>query len=73
MESSSIPFFFIIFELYLQDFLMGGKPLSFGELKFPSSQTTLFRVVALKNTEASFVFLARLALSNLLVLAPKPK
>jgi hypothetical protein len=52
--------FIRIFELKLQYFLMGGKPHSFGEINLPPSQTTLFRVVAVKNTEASFVFLARL-------------
>jgi hypothetical protein len=41
----------------------GGKPHSLGEMNLPSSQTTLFRVVAAKNTEAGFVFLARLLLS----------
>ena len=31
-----------ISELSLEDILNGGKPHSFGELKFPSSQTALF-------------------------------
>ncbi len=37
-----------------------GKPHSFGELKLPSSQTTLSRVVTVKNIQVNLLFIARL-------------
>ena len=43
--------------------LLGAKALSFKKLKLLSSQTMLICIVAVKNIEASFIFLARLLVS----------